>query len=180
MPPERWQDRIDDILIAISKIQRYVAGSSFETFKTDEKTVDAVVRNLSIIGEAARHVPPEVQARAPTIPWAEMRGIVETGHRVDFILSFSAYQQEAFARTRNIVINNVAVTYASAEDVIVYKMIAGRPRDLEDVTSIVAKIQALDTDYLTRWLRIFETDLARPLEEPLRQLLRGRPGGRAT
>ena len=60
MPHERWEDRVQDILTAIQRIQRYTAGLSFEAFSKDEKTVDAVVRNLSIIGEAARHIPSDV------------------------------------------------------------------------------------------------------------------------
>jgi len=96
---------------------------------------------------------------------------------VDFILSFSEYQREALSRTRTITVDGAVVRIASPEDIIIHKMIAGRARDLEDVTSIVAKMPVLDTDYLSRWLRIFETDLARPLDEPLRQLLRGRPNG---
>ena len=75
MPHERWKQRVQDILTAIQKIQRYTAGLSFRTFANDEKTVDAVVRNLSIIGEAARNIPSEMQARSPDIPWAEMRGM---------------------------------------------------------------------------------------------------------
>jgi uncharacterized protein with HEPN domain len=65
VPHERWENRVQDILIAIQRIQRYTAGLSFEAFSKDEKTVDAVVRNLSIIGEAARHIPSDVQARSP-------------------------------------------------------------------------------------------------------------------
>jgi uncharacterized nucleotidyltransferase DUF6036 len=101
----------------------------------------------------------------------------DTGHRVDFILSFSEYEREALGRAKPTMIEGAAVRIASPEDIIIHKMIAGRPRDLEDVASIAAKIPALDTNYLSRWLRVFETDLARPLEEPLRQMLRRRPSG---
>ena len=45
---------IQDMLEAIAKIRRYTAGLTTETFSADEKTVDAVVRNLEIIGEAAK------------------------------------------------------------------------------------------------------------------------------
>lgn len=46
-----------------------------EEFRADDKTVDAAVRNLGIIGEAARHVPPDVQERNPQLPWSQMRGM---------------------------------------------------------------------------------------------------------
>lgn len=48
---------------------------TLEEFRTDDKTVDAVVRNLETIGEAARHVPSEIQERYPQLPWTQMRGM---------------------------------------------------------------------------------------------------------
>ena len=75
MPRRDWKLCIKDILESIAKIQRYTEGTTFETFATDEMRVDAVVRNITIIGEAAGRVPAEVQKRYPQIPWYEMRGI---------------------------------------------------------------------------------------------------------
>ncbi len=46
-----------------------------EEFRADDKTVDAVVRNFGIIGEAARHVPADLRDRYPRVPWDEMRGM---------------------------------------------------------------------------------------------------------
>lgn len=57
------------------KVERYTDGMTLEAFRADEKTVDAVVRNIGVIGEAARHVPQDVQERYPDVPWAEMRGM---------------------------------------------------------------------------------------------------------
>jgi len=70
-----WKLRIEDILDAIEKIQRYTDGMNLKSFKADDKTVDAVVRNITIIGETSNHVPQEVQNKYPDIPWIEMRGI---------------------------------------------------------------------------------------------------------
>jgi uncharacterized protein with HEPN domain len=67
--------RVRDILDCIAKIGRYTNGMTFERFRTNEITIDTVVRNLEIIGEAARHIPPEVETRHPQIPWAVMRGM---------------------------------------------------------------------------------------------------------
>ncbi len=75
MPPRNWRLRIEDILEAIQKTQRYKSGLSFEEFCSDEQVVDAVVRNLEVIGEAARHIPPEIELRHPDVPWGEMRGM---------------------------------------------------------------------------------------------------------
>jgi len=57
MPPREWTFRIQDILDAVEKIQRFTAGTSLDAFKRDEKLIDAVVHNLTIIGEAASHEP---------------------------------------------------------------------------------------------------------------------------
>ncbi len=75
MQPNQWTIRLSDILDAIARIQRYIGEMSFDDFSVDEKTVDAVVRNFEIIGEAARNVPDSVQYRHPEIPWAEMIGM---------------------------------------------------------------------------------------------------------
>jgi len=56
MPPREWTFRIQDILDAMEKIQRFTAGTSLEVFERDEKLIDAVVHNLTVIGEAANHV----------------------------------------------------------------------------------------------------------------------------
>ena len=72
MPPRDWRIRVEDIVEAASAIAAYVHGLSYEEFAGDRKTVDAVVRNLEVIGEAARHVPEEVRARFPELPWSDM------------------------------------------------------------------------------------------------------------
>jgi uncharacterized protein with HEPN domain len=72
MPPRDWIFRIQDILAAIAKIQRYVSDVDFETFENDEEILDAVVHNLTVIGEAANHIPPEIRNRYPDIPWRQM------------------------------------------------------------------------------------------------------------
>jgi uncharacterized protein with HEPN domain len=66
---------IDDLLEAISKIEQYIEGISFEEFAVDSKTIDAVVRNFQIIGEAAKHIPEEVRTRYRNVPWKEMAGM---------------------------------------------------------------------------------------------------------
>jgi len=66
---------LDDILEAIEKIGEYVKGMSFDEFAEDTKTIDAVVRNLEIIGEAAKHIPLTMRETYPGIPWKEMAGM---------------------------------------------------------------------------------------------------------
>lgn len=47
----------------------------FETFKDDDRTIDAVIRNFEVIGETGRYIPEEIKARYPDIPWKEMIGM---------------------------------------------------------------------------------------------------------
>ncbi len=66
---------IEDIETAISRIEKYTTGLKREAFLTDEKTIDAVVRNLEIIGEATRQLPEDFRKRHSTIPWQKMAGL---------------------------------------------------------------------------------------------------------
>jgi uncharacterized protein with HEPN domain len=67
--------RIEDILTCVEKVKEYTRGMSYEQFCADEKTVDAVIRNLEIIGEAAGYIPLEIQEKHPELAWLEMRGM---------------------------------------------------------------------------------------------------------
>jgi len=75
MPSRSWQFWIDDIVDAINKIERYTHGIDFESWQRDEKTVDAVIRNLEVIGEASSHLPAEVKEQYEDVPWEMMKGI---------------------------------------------------------------------------------------------------------
>lgn len=66
---------LEDIVNAIHKIEKYTRGVSFNRFKKEEKTIDAVIRNLEIIGEAVKHIPKEVKEKYPNIPWKEIIGM---------------------------------------------------------------------------------------------------------
>jgi uncharacterized protein with HEPN domain len=67
-----WKHRISDIIDSIQKIQKYIEKMDFDDFRKDAKTIDAVIRNFIIIGEAARNIPDEVLTRYPNIPWRVM------------------------------------------------------------------------------------------------------------
>lgn len=64
-----------DIITAAEKIERFTDGMTYESFVADEKTVDAVLRNFEVIGEAAKKVPTNVRNEYDEIPWEEMAGM---------------------------------------------------------------------------------------------------------
>lgn len=73
LPPRAWRLRLQDIADAMDRIADYIQGMDEFGFKNDPKTVDAVLHNLQIAGEAARNVPEWVVGRFPELPWREMR-----------------------------------------------------------------------------------------------------------
>jgi uncharacterized protein with HEPN domain len=73
--PRKWKFRVKHILDAMARIESYTIGHTYVTFTRDEKTVDAVILKLAVIGEAARHIPSEIQARHPEIPWRKIQGL---------------------------------------------------------------------------------------------------------
>lgn len=75
MSPRNWRIRISDVLECIEHITAYTQDMTQSEFQADQKTIDAVLRNLEIIGEAARHVPETITKKHPDIPWEEMRAI---------------------------------------------------------------------------------------------------------
>lgn len=63
---------LDDIQISMKRIAEYIDGLDFINFKQDNKTVDAVIRNFEIIGEASKNLPQKIKEKYPEIPWSEM------------------------------------------------------------------------------------------------------------
>jgi uncharacterized protein with HEPN domain len=74
-PKRRWQDRVSDIIDAVEEIERFVDGFDLSRFAGDARTIKAVLANFQIIGEAASHVPEQVQLAHPGIPWRQMRAM---------------------------------------------------------------------------------------------------------
>jgi uncharacterized protein with HEPN domain len=74
--PRFWRHRVSEILEAMVKIDSYVKGMEYNDFAKDAKTIDAVIRNFIVIGEAAHNVPEEVMKKHAAVPWrlmADMR-----------------------------------------------------------------------------------------------------------
>ena len=68
-------DYIQDIFEAIVEVKDFTEGMSFEDFVKDKKTINAVVRSLEIIGEAAKKIPNSMRAEYSEIPWKRMAGM---------------------------------------------------------------------------------------------------------
>jgi len=83
----------------------------------------------------------------------------KTGIRVDFIFSFSLYEKQAIKRASGIKFGNTIVKFASLEDLIIHKIIAGRAIDIEDVRSIILKNPDYNAEYIKRWLQEFDKSL---------------------
>jgi len=66
---------LQDILEAISKVKSYTAGMSREEFEKDSKTIDAVLRNLEVTGEAAKGIPESFREDHPEVDWRKVAGL---------------------------------------------------------------------------------------------------------
>jgi uncharacterized protein with HEPN domain len=66
---------LEDMLEAIARVREYTVGFDQVRLAEDRRTFDAVVRNLEILGEAAKHVPDDVRALAPNVEWRRIAGL---------------------------------------------------------------------------------------------------------
>ena len=81
---------IEDILESSSKIDAYVKGITFDLFANDDMRIDAVVRNLEIIGEAAKCISESTKSRLMQVDWKGMAGmrdrLIHAYHSVDVLI----------------------------------------------------------------------------------------------
>jgi uncharacterized protein with HEPN domain len=66
---------LEDVRDCMNKINKYVNGMSFEDFDQNQLVIDAVARNLEVIGEATKYVPTEIREKYPEVPWKSMIGL---------------------------------------------------------------------------------------------------------
>jgi len=98
-----------------------------------------------------------------------------TGIRIDFIFSFTPYETGAIKRAKKVKILDQEVNFASPEDLIIHKIFAGRPRDLEDVRTVLLKNPDITVRYIRNWLKEFdqtsdEKDFLKTFEEILEEI----------
>lgn len=99
---------------------------------------------------------PEFVARTRVIPAA-----VSDGLGLDVVLGSDPFEEQIAARATELRIGNARIPIASAEDVVVLKLLAGRPRDLGDVEQVVLANESLDVAYVRELLALLERGLAR-------------------
>jgi predicted nucleotidyltransferase len=100
--------------------------------------------------------PAEFVAKSLVLPCLEPA----SGVRVDFIFSFSAYERQAIDRVRRVPMGQALVSFAAIEDLIIHKVVAGRPRDIDDVKCILLKNPHVDFPYVRHWLGEFDRSLS--------------------
>lgn len=73
---ENWKTRFREMQDASEKIVSYCSDSrSADDFGSDQKTVDACIRNFQILGDAAKKVPVTIQSEFPDVPWKSIKGM---------------------------------------------------------------------------------------------------------
>jgi hypothetical protein len=99
--------------------------------------------------------PEDFVKRTKVLPVVE----VSSGIHVNFIFLSSEYERTAISRAISKRYGRASVKFATAEDLTIHKIIAGRPRDIEDIKSVLIKNQNFDKSYVEPWLRKFDKAL---------------------
>lgn len=149
------------------RLTRDVDATVLADYGTEARVIDAVLGRFAARRDDARD-----------FALANRVLLVRATNGVDIDLSLAAFEfeREALDRATSYEFEpGVALVTCSAEDLVVFKAIAGRPRDLEDIKSVVIRQgRRLDIDRIRRWGRVFselkeEPDLLRPFEDALRK-----------
>ncbi len=70
-----YRDYLEDVLDPIIEIEQFIGEMEFEAFAEDKKTINAVIRSIEVIGEAAKNIPESVKRKHTSIPWKAMAGM---------------------------------------------------------------------------------------------------------
>ena len=70
-----YRDYLQDILDSIKDIESFIENMDFEDFSKDKKTINAVIRSIEVIGEAAKNIPKPIRDKYPQVPWKKMAGM---------------------------------------------------------------------------------------------------------
>ncbi len=83
-----WKLCIENILESKNLIEEYNKNYTFDDFLKDRKTIDAVLRNLEIIGKASRYIPSEIKNKNKDIDWIGIQGLRNRITHEYFCLSY--------------------------------------------------------------------------------------------
>jgi len=93
-----FKDYIQDILSSLEEVEEFTEGLNFEDFLKDRKTINAVIRSLEIIGEAAKKIPEDLRNGHPEMPWKRMTGmrdkLIHEYHGVDLEIVWTVIKEE--------------------------------------------------------------------------------------
>ena len=93
-----FKDYIRDILSSLEEVEDFTEGLNFEDFLRDRKTINAVIRSLEIIGEAAKKIPEDLRNGHPEMPWKRMTGmrdkLIHEYHGVDLEIVWAVIKEE--------------------------------------------------------------------------------------
>jgi uncharacterized protein with HEPN domain len=96
--PRSWKQRISDMIASARNILDFTGGMTRDSFLGNPQTIRAVAFEFTILGEAARAMPAEIQERFPDVPWGKMQGIrnilIHEYFRLDEEILWNAVQQD--------------------------------------------------------------------------------------
>jgi predicted nucleotidyltransferase len=138
------------------------------TLGISTEQIDHFVPLVKTMGLEVLVDPHDFTRETMVLPCQETRSDI----RVDFIFSFLPYERQAIERACAVKIGEAHVMFASVEDLVVHKVFAGRPRDLEDVKSVLIKNPGADLGYIRQWLDEFTEALNEPFTERFENLIR--------
>ena len=91
-------DYVSDILDSINEIEEFVKEMGFNEFRGDKKTINAVVRSLEVLGEAAKNIPEGLRVKYSDVPWSRMAGmrdkLIHEYHGVDLEIVWTVLKEE--------------------------------------------------------------------------------------
>lgn len=75
MTRKDYRDYFQDIFDSLNDIESFIASLDAEEFLKDKKTINAVIRSVEVIGEAAKNIPPSYRQQYKDVPWKKMAGM---------------------------------------------------------------------------------------------------------
>ena len=92
------RDYLEDMLSSAKEVIEFTKGMEFQNFRQDRKTINATLRSLEVMGEAAKKIPEQIRVKYPTVPWRDIAGmrdkLIHEYHGVDLNIIWKTIQEE--------------------------------------------------------------------------------------